>query len=180
VGTGTFFSAPWVGVANIQTVGPMTFAFDSATTGTMTYVVNGATVTKSIVRQSWHSDVLSGSYIGGVSGFGATCGGNGRVRVPGTLTVTHTPPAIAMTLDFNVAPNSGRCSYQGTYSQTGSVGSIGAGSYHCDVNGVTNAVTGNFTADEIRATRNGWVGRIAVVSPQCNYAGYIGGAKDSF
>jgi hypothetical protein len=180
VGTGTFFGAPWVGVSNIQNVGTMTFAFNSATTGTMTYAVNGTTVTKSIVRQSWNSDVLSGTYMGGVTGFGATCGSGGRVRVPGTLTVTHTPPTIAMTLVFNATPNSGTCSYQGTYSQTGSVGSIASGSYHCDVNGVANAVTGNFTVDEIRATRNGWQGRIAVVSPQCNYSGYVGGVKDSF
>jgi hypothetical protein len=180
VGTGTFFAAPWTGIGNVQVVGSMNFAFTSATTGTMTYTVNGATVTKSIVRQSWGSDVLSGTYMGGVSGLGSTCGNNGRVRVPGTLTVTHTPPTIAMTITFSATPNTGVCSYQGTYSQTGSVGSIGAGTYHCDVNGVANAVTGNFTVDEIRATRNGWVGNIAVVSPQCNYSGYIGGVKDFF
>ena len=89
------------------------------------------------------------------------------------------PPAIAMTLDFSVPPNSGRCSYQGTYSQTGSVGSISGGAYHCDVNGVSNAVTGSFSVDENRATRNGWLGRLAVVSPQCNYNGYMGGVKDT-
>lgn len=180
VGTGTYFASPWAGISNIQTVGTMTFAFDSVSTGTMTYTVNGATVTKSIVRESWHSDVLTGTYMGGVTGFGSTCGATGRVRVPGALAVTHTPPAIAMTLDFNVPPNSGRCSYQGTYSQAGTAGSIAGGTYHCDVNGVANAVTGSFTVDEIRTTRNGWIGRITVVSPQCNYAGYIGGVKDSF
>ena len=36
----------------------MTFAFASTSTGTLTYTVNGTTVTKSIVRQSWASDVL--------------------------------------------------------------------------------------------------------------------------
>lgn len=180
VGTGTYFAAPWSGISNVQTVGTMTFAFDSATTGTMTYTVNGATVTKTIVRESWHSDDLSGTYMGGVTGAGPTCGSTGRVRVPGALTVTHTPPTIAMSLPFNVPPNSGVCSYQGTYSQTGTVGFISGGTYHCDVNGVANAVIGNFTVDEIRATRNGWVGRITVVSPNCNYAGYIGGVKDTF
>jgi hypothetical protein len=180
VGTGTFFGAPWTGISNVQNVGAMNFTFASATTGTMTYTVNGTTVTKSIVRQSLGSDALSGTYMGGVTGFGSTCGTTGRVRVPGALVVTHTPPTIAMSLTFNVSPNSGTCSYQGTYSQTGSVGSVSAGSYHCDVNGVSNAVTGSFTVDEIRATRNGWTGRITVVSPQCNYAGYIGGTKDSF
>ena len=178
IGTGTYFAAPWAGIANVQTVGTMSFVFASATTGTMTYTVNGASVTKSIVRQSWGSDVLSGTYVGAVRGFGPNCGTTG-VRVPGTLTVSHTPPTISMTLDFNVPPNSGRCSYQGTYSQVGSAGSISGGAYHCDVNGVANAVTGSFTVDEIRATRNGWLGRLAVVSPQCNYNGYIGGVKDT-
>jgi len=180
VGAGTFFGLPWAGVANIQTVGPITFTFASPTAGTMTYAVGATTVTKSIVRMTWNSDVLSGSYVGGVTGFGPACGATGHVRVPGGLDVTHTPPTIAMTLDFSVPPNAGRCSYRGTYAQVGNVGSITAGSYHCDVNGVANAVTGTFTVDEIRATRNGWSGRIAVVSPQCNYAGYIGGVKDSF
>ena len=178
VGTGTYFAAPWTGVANVQKVGTMTFAFASTSTGTLTYTVNGTTVTKSIVRQSWASDVLSGTYVGAVRGFGPSCGATG-VRVPGTLTVNHTPPTISMTLDFSVAPNIGRCSYQGTYSQAGSVGSITGGAYHCDVNGTANAVTGTFTVDEIRTTRNGWNGRLAVVSPQCNYNGYIGGVKDT-
>jgi hypothetical protein len=179
VGTGTYFASPWTGISNVQDVGTMTLAFTSSSTGTMTYTVNGATVTKSIVRQSWGSDVLTGTYVGAVRGFGAACGSTG-VRVPGTLTVNHTPPAIAMSLVFNVPPNSGTCSYQGTYSQAGSVGSIGGGTYHCDVNGVANAVTGSFTVDEIRTTRNGWNGRLTVVSPQCDYTGYIGGVKDTF
>ena len=178
VGTGTFFGAPWTGIGNVQTVGTLTFTFNSVTTAAMAYTVNGTSVSKNILRQSWSSDVLSGTYVGAVRGFGPACGATG-VRVPGTLTVTHTPPAIAMTLDFSVPPNSGRCSYQGTYSQTGSVGSISGGAYHCDVNGVSNAVTGSFTVDEIRATRNGWLGRLAVVSPQCNYNGYMGGVKDT-
>src|SRR5215472_14736722 len=58
VGTGTFFGAPWTGIGNVQIVGTIAFAFASATTGTMTYTVNGTSVTKGIVRQSWHSDVL--------------------------------------------------------------------------------------------------------------------------
>jgi hypothetical protein len=180
IASGTYYGAPWTGISTPHTVGTMTFKFASTTTGTMTYTVNGTTVTKNIVRQTWANDVLSGTYMGGVSGSGPTCGNGGRVRVPGTLTVTHTPPSIAMSLAFNATPNSGTCSYQGTYSQAGSAGSITGGNYHCDVNGVSNAVTGTFTVDEIRATRNGWIGRIAVVSPQCNYNGYIGGVKDSF
>jgi hypothetical protein len=181
VGTGTWFAAPWAGVSAIQGVGDITFTFASPTSGTLAYTVNGAQVTKNIVRQSWRSDLLSGTYVGAVTGFGPACGATGRVRIPGTLIVGHdaTGP-ISMTLDFAVsATQTGRCTYSGNYAQVGVIGNIG-GTYHCDVNGVVNAVTGNFTVDEIRTTRNGWLGRITVVSPQCNYAGYMGGVKDSF
>lgn len=180
VGTGTYFALPWTGISGVQVVGTIAFTFDSPTTGTMTYTVGAAQVTKSIVRQSWRADSLAGTYAGAVTGFGATCGPSGRIRIPGALNVTHDGGAITMTLDFAVSPaQTGRCTYNGTYRQAGNVGAI-AGNYHCDVNGVTNAVTGSFTVDEIRATRNGWLGRIAVVSPNCNYAGYMGGVKDSF
>ena len=180
VGSGTYFGAPWTGISGARTVGNIAFTFDSATTGSMTYTVDGVQVTKSIVRQTWRGDVLSGIYVGAVNGFGATCGNNGRIRIPGALVVTHTPPSFLMTLDFAVsATQTGRCTYRGNYAQTGSFGTV-LGTYSCDVNGVVNAVTGTITLDEIRATRNGFTGRIAVVSPQCDYAGYFGGVKDSF
>jgi len=180
IGTGTWFGAPWAGITPPQAVGSIAFAFDSSTHGTMTYSVNGVQVTKTIVRQTWRNDVLTGVYVGAVSGSGPQCGPTGRVRIPGALNVTHTPPSITMTLDFAVSPNTGRCTYHGTYNQLGSMGRIDAGTYSCDVNGVVNAVVGNFTVDEIRVTRSGFLGRLAVVSPQCDYNGYLGGVKDQF
>ena len=176
--TGTWFGAPWAGITPPDVVGNISFAFDSSTHGTMTYNVGPAQVTKAIVRQTWRNDVLTGVYLGGVSGRGVgTC----RPRIPGALNVTHTPPAITMTLDFAVSPTqTGRCTYHGTYVQVGSLGRIDAGTYSCDVNGVVNAVVGNFTVDEIRVTRSGFMGRLAVVSPNCDYNGYLGGVKDQF
>ena len=181
VASGSWFGAPWTGITPPQAVGTITFAFDSSSHGTMTYSVNGTQVTKSIVRVTWRNDALTGVYAGAVTGFGQSCGPTGRIRIPGALNVTHTPPAITMTLDFAVSPTqTGRCTYHGTYNQFGSMGRIDAGTYSCDVNGVVNAVVGNFTVDEIRATRSGFLGRIAVVSPNCDYNGYLGGVKDQF
>jgi hypothetical protein len=180
IGSGTWFGAPWTGIAGVRAVGSIAFNFDSATTGSMAYTIDNAQVTKGIVRQSWRSDVLSGTYVGGVTGFGPTCGNNGRIRIPGAIVVTHTPPAFVMTLDFAVsAAQTGRCTYRGNYAQAGSLGTV-LGTYSCDVNGAVNVITGTITMDEIRATRSGFTGRIAVVSPQCDYAGYFGGVKDSF
>jgi len=183
IASGTYFANPWAGIGSVQAVGNIAFTFNSATTGAMTYTVNNVQVTKNIVRQTWAGENLGGTYVGAVTGFGSTCGPTGRVRIPGALVVTHdtASAAVTMTLDFAVSPTqTGRCTYHGSYSKVGSMGTIGAGTYSCDVNGVVNAVVGNFTVDEIRATRNGWLGRITVVSPNCDYAGYMGGVKDSF
>jgi hypothetical protein len=183
IASGTYFGNPWAGIGAVQPVGNIAFTFGSATTGVMSYTVNNVQVTKNIVRQTWAGENLGGTYVGAVTGFGASCGPTGRVRIPGALVVTHdtSAQAVTMTLDFSVSPTqTGRCTYHGSYSQVGSMGTIGAGTYSCDVNNVVNAVVGNFTVDEIRATRNGWLGRITVVSPNCDYAGYMGGVKDSF
>ena len=180
VGSGTWFGAAWTGISGVRQVGTITLTFASPTTGSMSYAVDGVQVTRNIVRQSWRADVLTGTYVGAVTGSGSQCGPGQRIRIPGALVVTHTPPAINMTLDFAVSPTqTGRCTYDGTYSQAGSAGAI-TGTYRCDVNGVANAVVGTFTVDELRATRSGFNGRLAVVSPQCDYTGYIGGVKDQF
>src|SRR5262249_41246771 len=48
IGSGTFFGSAWAGVSGVRQVGDIAFTFDSATTGSMTYSVDTAQVTKSI------------------------------------------------------------------------------------------------------------------------------------
>src|SRR5690242_17237848 len=74
IGSGTWFGAAWAGITPPQQVGDIAFAFDSSTHGTLTYSVNGVQVTKTIVRQTWRNDVLTGLYVGAVTGFGQACG----------------------------------------------------------------------------------------------------------
>src|SRR5688572_1978603 len=88
VGAGTWFGAPWSGISGVQQVGTITFTFGTATTGTMVYNVDSVQVTKSIVRQTWAAENLTGNYIGGYVGAGSNCGANGII-VHGELTVTH-------------------------------------------------------------------------------------------
>jgi hypothetical protein len=52
--TGAPFNAAWFAGTAVS-VGTMTFTFSSGNTGTMTYSVNGSTVTKSIQRQVFSS-----------------------------------------------------------------------------------------------------------------------------
>jgi hypothetical protein len=54
-------------------VGTVTFTFDSATTGTLQYVINGVAVTKRITRQTWRDNVLAGNYLGGLTAIASNC-----------------------------------------------------------------------------------------------------------
>src|SRR5688500_4238199 len=177
VGSGTWFGAPWAGISGVQQVGSITFTFGSATTGTMVYTADNIQVTKSIVRQTWAGENLTGNYVGGLVAAGASCGTNGII-VHGDLTVNHGTSVSIRTEFTNVNGQPGTCNYTGSYSQVGSLGQINNGSYNCTINGVANVVTGTFSVSEIKATRNGFNGRISGSDNICTYTGFFGGIKD--
>ena len=74
--TGTYFGSPWQGVAVAQ-VGTASFqgspVADDYFHATLTYTVNGVTVTKAIVRQTLTAFAMSGSYSGSVVGTVSGC-----------------------------------------------------------------------------------------------------------
>jgi len=179
--TGSYFGAPWTGHGPANQVGNINVVFNTATTGTLTYNVGGVVVTKNIIRQSWRVDNLTGNYIGGTTAIGSQCGGNGGILINGELTVSHQGPTFNFTVDFvNGSGQQGRCTYAGSYSQVGSMGTVNNGSYNCTIGGAANAITGNFTITELVNSRNGINGRIAGTTQFCSYAGYWGGIKDVF
>jgi hypothetical protein len=143
----------------------------------MVYTVDNVQVTKSIVRQTWAGENLTGNYIGGLVGAGGNCGTNGII-VHGELTVNH-GANVTMRTDFtNANGQLGTCNYAGSYSQVGSQGQINNGSYNCTVDGQANTVTGTFSISEIKVTRNGFNGRISGSDNVCTYTGFFGGIKD--
>lgn len=179
--TGTYFGSPWVGHGPAQQVGNINVVFNSATTGTLTYSVGTVTVTKNIIRQTWRNDVLTGNYIGGTTAIGAQCGGNGGILIHGELTVNHSASAFNAVVDFvNAVGQTGRCTYAGTYVQTGSMGQVNNGNYSCAIGGQQNAITGTFSLSELSSSRNGFNGRITGTTQFCSYTGFFGGIKDVF
>jgi hypothetical protein len=181
VPTGTYFGNPWAGTSPAVQVGNIAFTFGTATQGAMTYSINNVQRTKQIIRQTWAADNLTGHYIGGSVGLGASCGGNGGILIHGELTVAHTQPNINMTVDFITGNGAqGQCSYSGQYGQVGSVGSINNGTFNCTIGGQANALVGTFNVQEIRNTRNGFNGRLSAQDNFCAYSGYFGGVKDVF
>ena len=159
-------------------VGTLTLTFNSATTGTLQYNVGNVTVTKPITRFLFANNNLTGSYLGGAT-VSSVCSGVAQNSLMfDTLRVTHNGASITMTVDFyNAASVSSRCTFSGTYSQAGSLGSV-SGTYACTF-GTTPGNQGNFTITEIAPHQSGFNGRFTGSDQICSsHIGYFGGLRD--
>lgn len=180
---GPVFSAPWSPAAySFTQVGNINFTFGTATTGTMTYTVNNTPVTKSIVRQTWGGNVLSGNYLGGVSANGTNCRNgvqNGPILINGELTINHASFfSPTFRIDFSSGSGNASCTFAGPYQQEGRLGSIINGDWSCQIPNVSNPPRGTFSFTQIEATMNGVSGRFTGSDQNCDYNGFVGGYKD--
>jgi len=170
---GSSYAAPWNPAAmSYRQVGSVSFTLNSPTTATLTYTADGTQVRKNLVRQTWKFSDLSGQYIGGVAGTFSQCANpatNGFTLEYASAAITHSGSNFSMDLEnFDKA---GSCSYDGTYVQSGRLGSV-TGHYSC-----TGGNTGTFTASEVEATTSGFVMKVQESSSSCNWAGRIGGVR---
>ncbi|HET9519211.1 MAG TPA: hypothetical protein VFO77_15920 [Actinoplanes sp.] len=175
--TGPAFSGPWTGTQPPTAVGSMSVSFSGSNAGVLTYTVNGVTVSKSIRRQPIRNNQLGGNYIGGMTATASKCGNpadNGYALITGLLTVQHGGGSSAsMRVDFrNAAGTSATCTFTGTYTPEGRLGTV-AGNYSC-----TLGSTGTFTMSEVDVTRNGFTAAFSGQDQFCRYNGYFGGVRD--
>ncbi len=174
--SGPAFSAPWTGGATLTPVGSMTVTFSSFSTGTLTYVVNGASVTKQIQRQNWRNNNLAGNYLGGMTAQATSCANpsdNGFALITGLVTVQHGSGNPSMRVEFrNAAGTAATCTFTGAYTPAGRLATI-TGNFTC-----TLGSNGTFTMNEVEASRNGFSATFSGRDQFCTYTGYFGGVRD--
>ena len=193
--TGPYFGATSFNPASVTNtvVGTMTINFTSDTTATLLYSINGAVVSKNVIRQTFRGNVLTGNYLGGLTAQGTNCHGsfngvtitNGPILIFDVLTATHTntqssPSQVSFRVDFQPDANNNpqsSCTFSGSYTQSGKLGSIASGSWNCVVKG-QNANQGSFTMSQIEASTNGFNGKFQGSDQFCTYNGYFGGLHD--
>ncbi len=154
----------------VRQVGTVTFNLTNLTTATINYSVDGVAVTKSLVRQLWAINNMTGSYQGGQVGTNSNCGGagiEGYVEEAGTYAINHTDNGVTMT--YSGVNNT--CTYSGQYAQAGKMGLV-TGSFQC-----TNGTVGNFQAFGIETQITGLQGRLTYTSNRCVYSGRFGGLR---
>lgn len=167
--TGSMYqtSGPWFGttfnpnsVTN-RLVGSLTFSafLDGAT---LTYSIDGVSVTKALTRQTYRNNDLTGEYMGAIKSIQTGCRApytNGNFNSAVTVSVTNFSTTFFMTMR---KPDGSSCTYSGSYTQGGRLGSS-YGSYSC-----TTGAFGNYDAFEIEANISGFIGRYTASDNFCS------------
>lgn len=170
-------TGPYLGAGNFdptsvnrREVGTATLVFQEVNRATLTYSVDGVNVSKSIERNTFRNNDLSGSYLGAAIGTSTGCGANsGDFSDPAPLVVGQTGSNISIVASIS---STFSCTYSGTYTQSGRMGSI-AGSLSC-----TNGAHGTFQAFEIEAGHQAFSLRYSAdYGGGCTETGRIGGLK---
>jgi hypothetical protein len=168
---------PWLGGpfrpsdVTVRPVGTVSFMLSTLNQATLTYVVDGTTVTKLVQRQTWASEIYAGRYAGGYSIRRSACNPsslNGVDEQVGTLGVTQGP---GPNIRFDLANATDSCAFTGTYTQTGKLGQL-QGSYNC-----ASGIAGQFNAWEMTPTINGFTARVTGRDQYCQWSGYFGGIR---
>ena len=157
-------TGPWLGTffnpnaVTVRQVGNVTFtAFVDV--ATLNYSVDGAFVTKSITRQTFRNNDLTGGYAGVFRESSSGCSNvanNGTVESVVGVSITNS----ATTLAISTNENGSICNYVGDYQQAGRMGSS-TGTYTCP------GVAGSYDMVEIEANPSGITARFTAQDNFC-------------
>lgn len=177
--TGSYFGASTFDPNSVQPrqVGTVTFTLNTVGTGTLQYTVDGVSVTKQVIRQTWRNNNVAGNYIGAFVGTstGTTCPSQlaGTKELSATFVVTTgtaTPSGTPITIQQTSTGLT--CTFNGTYKQEGRYGNA-SGTASC-----SNGSTGTFQATEAEASPIGFSARAtSLFGANCTSVGRIGGAR---
>lgn len=164
---------PWFGGAfnrdavTVRRVGSASFSYSSPDSASFSYSVDGATVDKSITRQTFKRNDLRGTYVGAFVGTYSGCGQDGYVEEAVEMTVEQGASTISLEVKFRFET----CTFAGSYTQAGRLGTI-AGEVDCG-----NGAIGPFTGTEIEATRLAISGLATARYRDCRWSGRFGGVR---
>jgi hypothetical protein len=171
--TGPYFGASWTGGGPAVQVGTLTFNFNTPSTASLMYSVDGVTVNKSVQRQTFAANSLAGSFLGGVTALASGCSTTAILAFD-HFTATHSA-ANQVSIPVQFFAGNGQpatCTFNGTYTQAGKQGNV-SGSWSC-----TTGNAGSFSISQIDVAITGWSGRFTGSDQLCSYSGYFGGVKD--
>jgi hypothetical protein len=146
---------------NARSVGTVTFTafLDLAT---LSYTIDGVSVTKVVTRQTFRNNDLTGQYLGGMKQTQSGCNPpfvNGDFNNATELSLSNVGSNLTMTVR---QPDGTVCSYSGSYTQNGRLGRS-QGNYSCP-----GGLSGTYDIFEIEANLQGFTARFTAPNNACN------------
>lgn len=165
-------SGPWFGAnfnpaaVGVRQVGSVTLAM-FIEGGTISYTVDGVAVSKSITRQTFRTNDLTGQYLGAIVQSQSGCTlpqPNGTFELSTAFSVSNSSNTLSLV-------TSDGCTYRGSYTQDGRMGRS-VGTYTCP------GVSGTYNLYEVEASQVGITARFTARSNLCTtISGRFGGVK---
>ena len=170
--TGPYFGAGSfpAGSVTVTQVGTLTFSGTATNAATLTYSVDGTSVSKSIQRQTWDTENIAGAYLGATAGTWSGCGAgrDGYQESMSTFLVSQDGSAIQIREDSGGVT----CNYSGAYSQSGRMGAIQGGGLCGD------GVNQTFAASEVQMTQVSLAMRLNVAQANgCRFTGRLSAVR---
>ena len=175
---GTYLGMPWLGAQLLAPdAGVATFTFTDKKTLSLRYSINGVTVQKNIVRQTFAAQPISGTYYGGETGTPSSgCNPTAKYFVLQRYNINVNFPTGTSTGPFTMQTSDTAnvvCNYTGTATQYGSLVEVSNGSYSC-----TNNSSGAFAATDGIFNEEGFLFKTGfTLSNACSVVGKISGAR---
>lgn len=188
---GPHYAAEWNPLAmGYLRVGTLTFDATTVNDATLTYTVDGTTVTKNVTRQLWRYEDIGGNYYGGFVWDNASCtnpADNDHHEIFGSMQFNHNADnTIRMDMQISGITNNGAAQavpanasgiITGAYSQSGHMGQV-QGTFTFIVG--TDTGSASWTLFEIEVGINGITGRFVGVdngTEACRYDGRFGAVR---
>lgn len=129
---GTWYGSPTWNGSQIAQVGDATFDANSAYDGTLTYTVDGSTITKRIERLTLAPISIAGDYRGVVAGTRSGCSANGSFTDPIDFLVAQSSTTGEVRIDqYSTATGRLVCRMEGKATQVGKLLLVADAAYDC-------------------------------------------------
>lgn len=155
-----------------RAVGTITFVQATPASAVVMYSIDGATVTKQVVRQTWRISNIGGAFAGTRVTRGFNCPPDNAVTENlGMIIVDQPPGSSSITITANGTTPSTSCLYSGSYSQGGRMGLID-GTFSCG-----DGASGPFRMEEVEVNPDGFSSHYSAIFGGCQVRGHFGGVR---
>lgn len=169
--TGPYYGAGSfdAGAVTRRVAGSMTWSSADALSGTISYSIDGVSVTKKVVRQTLENDSYAGRYLGALSWVNSC---TGKHEDPVDVTVTQV--GTNMSVNWSNQTTRDACSFSGELLQDGQFGTI-SGNFQC----APVHDDGEFNFFQLRVTPESITGRYTSrdEDTRCSSSGYLSATR---